>query len=130
MGEHVLVVDDDPTTTTLVTDALTGAGYTVSSVGNGQEALRALAMSQPDLVVLDVMMPGMNGLAVLTMIKTQPGTRHLPVVMLTARDRYDDKLWGKLGGADRYLTKPFNPDTLVAAVRQVLDQRLTADAPA
>ncbi len=126
MEERVLVVDDDPVIVALVRDILSEAGYSVEAVASGAACLRCLALDPPDLVLLDVMLPGMNGLAVLSMIRTQEETRALPVIMLTARDQYDDKLWGQIAGADRYLTKPFNPGALVHAVRQVLGERVGA----
>ena len=120
MGKRVLVVDDDSATVKLITDALTDAGLVASWAPDGEACLRALATEMPDLVVLDVMMPGMSGVEVLRAIRSKSDTRGLPVVMLTARDQYEDKLQGWMGGADRYVTKPFNTKELVMAVQQML----------
>jgi DNA-binding response OmpR family regulator len=120
MGQRVLVVDDDPATLKLITDVLTDAGLVASSAPDGEACLRTLATERPDLVILDLMMPGLSGLQVLWAIRNGAETRDLPVIMLTARDQYEDKLKGWMGGADRHITKPLNTTNLVVAVQQML----------
>jgi len=120
MEERVLLVDDDPATVSLVTDALTGAGFFVSSVTDALSCLNALQDDLPDLLILDVMLPDMDGFEVLATIRNNDATRRLPVMMLTARDRHQDKLVGWMSGADRYITKPFNVKDLVTATVQLL----------
>ena len=84
MAERVLVVDDDPAVVQLVGDALTDAGYEVSSQQDGEGCLQALGSEPPDLLILDIILPGVNGLSVLASIRNNPETRYLPVILLTA----------------------------------------------
>ena len=110
---HVLVVDDDPSVRALVRDVLELEGHVVSLVPDGYAALRAVAAERPDCVVLDVMMPGMDGHEVLARLRASAGGRELPVVMLTAAAD-DDTAWrGWTGGVDRVLGKPFDADDLL-----------------
>jgi DNA-binding response OmpR family regulator len=121
----ILVVDDEPRITQLVRDYLERAGFTVLTAHDGREALMRARTGQPDLVVLDLGLPQLDGLDV---------TRHLrrdadvPIIMLTARDDETDKLIGLELGADDYVTKPFSPRELVARVRAVLRRRDRSDA--
>lgn len=113
----ILVVDDEPSIIRLVRAELQSEGYTVISVANGEEALGRLEDDRPDLIVLDLMMPGMDGFETLRWIRTES---QVPVIMLTARSSDADKLRGLQSGADDYLTKPFNPEELTARVAVVL----------
>ena len=122
----VLVVDDEPAIVRLVRAKLQADGYAVLTAGRGEEALALLDDERPDLVVLDVMMPGMDGFETLRRIRT---VSQVPVIMLTARAGDADKLKGLQEGADDYLTKPFNPDELAARVAAVL-RRAAGIAPA
>ncbi|MGW3405213.1 response regulator transcription factor [Streptomyces zhihengii] len=125
----VLVVDDDPTVSEVVAGYLRGAGFTVRLAADGPGALRAAAGTRPDLVVLDLMLPGMDGLEVCRRIRAQDGgERPLPVIMLTARGDEEDRILGLEVGADDYVTKPFSPRELVLRVRSVL-RRLQGGAP-
>ena len=124
MRKHlILVVDDEPAIRRLVRAKLQADGYAVVLAERGEEALRLLEDERPDLVVLDLMMPGMDGFEALRRIRA---LGQLPVIMLTARAGDADKLRGLEGGADDYVTKPFNPDELAARVAAVL--RRTAGA--
>lgn len=118
---RVLVVDDEPNLRRLVEIHLTRAGYEVETATNGAEALESLRRRRPDLLVLDVMMPGLNGFEVLAEIKSEPETAEILVVMLTAQGTDDHIRHGWGTGADFYMVKPFNPEEL----RMVVD-RLTA----
>ena len=110
---NILVVDDDPTVRMLVTDVLETEGYEVHSVEDGFAALRSVADSAPDCIVLDVMMPGMDGHAVLGQLRARANNAHVPVVMLTANSG-DEQAWQAwTEGVDYFLTKPFEPDELV-----------------
>src|ERR1700704_4043081 len=113
----VLVVDDEPQIVGIVRDYLEHAGFGVVTAADGQEALRAVRTGHPDLVVLDLGLPGLDGLDVLRSLRRE-GV--LPVIVLTARGEESDKLVGLELGADDYLTKPFSPKELVARVRAVL----------
>jgi len=113
----ILVVDDEPKIARLARDYLEHAGYAVLTAGDGTSAVQSVRTRHPDLVVLDLGLPGLDGLGVLRAIRTSGST---PVVVLTARDTELDKLLGLELGADDYVTKPFSPRELVARVRAVL----------
>ena len=123
----VLVVDDEPRIVQLARDYLENAGFAVLSAGDGPSALHAFRTRHPDLVVLDLGLPGLDGLDVARTIRTESQT---PIVMLTARDDELDKLLGLELGADDYITKPFSPRELVARVRAVLRRAERADEAA
>jgi PAS domain S-box-containing protein len=118
---RLLVVDDDPDIALLCRVNLEAAGYEVAVAGDGREALDVLSRTVPDLVLLDVLMPDPDGWSVLATIRQNPATAQLPVVMLTARADDRDQLRAWQSGATDYVTKPFEPAALVAAVRGVLD---------
>lgn len=125
MRKHlILVVDDEPPIVRLVRAKLRIDGYEVLTANRGEEALQIMKADTPDLVVLDVMMPEMDGFETLRRIRQQSS---VPVVMLTARGGDADKLKGLQTGADDYVTKPFNPDELEARIAAVL--RRSAGAP-
>jgi DNA-binding response OmpR family regulator len=113
----ILVVDDEPKIADLARDYLEHAGFSVRTAADGEAALTAVRRDRPDLVVLDLGLPGLDGLDVTRAIRRDS---NLPVIMLTARDDELDKLLGLELGADDYLTKPFSPRELVARVRAVL----------
>lgn len=118
--ETVLVVDDEEDILELVKYNLSKEGYTVVAVASGEDALAAARTKQPDAVVLDLMLPGLDGLEVCRRLKSDPTLRHIPVVMLTAKGTEADIVTGlELGAAD-YVTKPFSPRVLTARVKAVL----------
>ncbi len=117
MPERILVVDDEANIRDLARMYLLQAGFEVSAVADGAQALEVIAQRPPDLVVLDLMMPEMDGWEVCRRLR---GTTNLPILMLTARDDDIDKIVGLEMGADDYMTKPFNPRELVARVRAIL----------
>ena len=122
---HVLVVDDEPHILELVEYNLRKEGYAVTCVASGEEALAATATKLPDLVVLDLMLPGLDGLEVCRRLKADPTTQGLPIVMLTARGSEADIVSGlELGAAD-YVTKPFSPRVLTARIKAVLRRDLS-----
>ncbi|WP_328375324.1 response regulator transcription factor [Streptomyces sp. NBC_00440] len=114
---RVLVVDDDPTVSEVVAGYLDRAGYSVDRAADGPAALECAARSRPDLVVLDLMLPGMDGLEVCRVLRDRGP---VPVIMLTARGDEDDRILGLEIGADDYVTKPFSPRELVLRVDSVL----------
>ena len=116
-GGRILVVDDDPTVAEVVAGYLDRAGFTVDRAADGPAALRCAELRPPDLVVLDLMLPGMDGLEVCRVLRERGP---VPVVMLTARGDEDDRILGLEVGADDYVTKPFSPRELVLRVESVL----------
>ncbi|MFJ3880252.1 response regulator transcription factor [Streptomyces sp. NPDC090077] len=123
---RILVVDDDPTVSEVVAGYLQRAGFTVHRAADGPAALEAAARHRPDLVVLDLMLPGMDGLEVCRRLRANGNATHtLPVVMLTARGDEEDRILGLEVGADDYVTKPFSPRELVLRVRSVLRRAST-----
>lgn len=116
-GKRVLVVDDDEKTVELVKLYLNRDGYKVDTAYNGLDALELARKNHPDLIVLDLMLPGMDGLEVCRTIRQESD---VPIIMLTARSTDQDKLTGLEVGADDYVTKPFSPRELAARVRVVL----------
>ena len=117
MGLTILVVDDEPRIVQLVRDYLQHGGFTVLVASDGPSALRSARTGRPDLVVLDLGLPGIDGLDVARALRRES---EVPIIMLTARTEESDKLVGLELGADDYLTKPFSPKELVARVRAVL----------
>src|SRR6184192_4711084 len=115
--QNVLVVEDEASISSFVSLYLKNAGYTVRTAATGSEALSQLAAQQPGLIVLDLMLPDIDGIEVCRRIRTRSD---VPILMLTARDEDVDKIIGLEVGADDYLTKPFNPRELVARVKSVL----------
>ncbi|HET6866333.1 MAG TPA: response regulator [Solirubrobacteraceae bacterium] len=119
----ILVADDEEDLRELVTYRLSRSGYQVIGAGDGQEALELAAARTPDLMVLDVMMPKLDGYELTRRVRAEAALRSIPVILLTARSQESDIDRGFEVGADDYLKKPFNPDELVARVRAVLGRR-------
>jgi two-component system, OmpR family, response regulator len=115
---RILVVDDEPAITELVTTALRFVGFDVQSAATGREALAAAAAFSPQLIVLDVMLPDLDGVEVCGRLRT--GGNRVPVIFLTARDEHEDKIRGFTHGGDDYMTKPFSLEELIARIRAVL----------
>ena len=117
-----MVVDDNPDIITIVKTILEGKGYRVMSASSGQELLNMLNGQKPDLIILDIMMPEMDGLEVLTRLKGVPETASLPVILLTAKVQYEDVLGGYKLGADYYITKPFTSTQLTNGINLLLGE--------
>jgi CheY-like chemotaxis protein len=128
-GYTVLVVDDEPNIRHLIRLHLERLGCEVVEAADGVEALARVPELRPDLIVLDVMMPGPSGFEVVTILKSDPRVGDIPIVLLTAKDEYDDIRGGWQRGADNYLTKPFNPEELRAMVQRMLAVRGTPEEP-
>ena len=120
MGDRILVVDDDPDILQYVKMNLELEGFETATASNGVDALQVASENPPALVLLDVMMPGMDGLTTLRHLRNDPPTASVPVVMLTARALAQDRVKGLDLGADDYITKPFAVEELVARVRTVI----------
>jgi DNA-binding response OmpR family regulator len=126
---RVLVVEDEPDVAELIRFNLHKEGYEVTVLGNGGDAIRHAREGQPDVVLLDIMVPQLNGWEVCRRLKQDPDTRRIPVIMVTGRVDEGDKVLGFELGADDYVTKPFSPRELIARVRAVTRRgRLTAGA--
>lgn len=119
--KKILAVDDERHIVRLIQVNLERAGYEVSTAYDGLEALRAIEEDRPDLIVLDVMMPQLDGFETLKRLKANPNTADIPVIMLTAKSQDADVFRGWQSGVDCYLTKPFNPMELLAFVKRIFD---------
>ncbi len=122
----ILVVDDDVDVAETIQRSLLNKGHSVEAVYNGVEALEAVRQQRPDLIVLDVIMPHMNGMEVCLRLRRDPQTAGIPIIFLTAMDRLADKLEGFEAGADDYITKPFEIQELELRVRAVLRRSMAA----
>jgi DNA-binding NarL/FixJ family response regulator len=122
MPKRLLVVDDEPNLLRAVAACLKAEDYEVSTARSGQEALLQLAESVPDLVVSDIRMPGMDGYKLARQLRSSPRTALVPIVFLTAKDETADRIEGFRAGIDAYLTKPFEPDELIAVVNGILNR--------
>ncbi|MGA2621271.1 MAG: response regulator [Thermoguttaceae bacterium] len=129
MKKSVLIVEDEEDIRELVSYHLLKEGYQVASVASGEEALAVACEQPPDLILLDLMLPGVDGLAVCQKLRADPRTEHVAVMMLTAKSEEADVIRGLNLGATDYVTKPFSPKVLLARVRAVL-RRAAAPPPA
>jgi DNA-binding NarL/FixJ family response regulator len=122
MSKRLLVVDDEPNLLRAVAACLKAENYEVSTARSGHEALLQLAESVPDLVISDIRMPGMDGYKLAKQLRGSPRTALVPIVFLTAKDETADRIEGFRAGIDAYLTKPFEPDELIAVVNAILNR--------
>ena len=118
--EKLLIIEDEADIRELISFNLEMSGYEVTKARDGEEGLAMARSGRPDLVILDLMLPGMDGLKVCSMLKKDPEMKHIPVIMLTARSEDDDIVNGLETGADDYITKPFSPRILIARVKAAL----------
>ena len=123
MATTVLLCDDEEVLRSLVRATLDDDGYSILEARDGDESLELARSVRPDLIVLDMMMPGRSGLDVLQELRKDPELENTPVVMLTARARQSDRDAAVAAGADRYLSKPFSPLELISVVEDLLDRR-------
>lgn len=119
MSKKILVVEDSPTEQMVVVSTLSKLGYQVLTACDGEEAIQKVTMDQPDLVVLDVVMPKKNGFQVCRQIKTDPTTNHIKVLMVSGKAAESDKFWGLKQGADGYLTKPVDETLFLRSVQEL-----------
>jgi two-component system, OmpR family, phosphate regulon response regulator PhoB len=129
MSHRILVVEDEADLAELIVFNLRQAGHTAVSVGEGYAALAEVRRARPDLVVLDVMLPDLNGVEVCRRLRRDPGTERLPVLMLTAKGEEVDRVVGFEVGADDYVVKPFSPRELVLRIEAILRRSQTEEAP-
>jgi DNA-binding response OmpR family regulator len=123
MSSRILIVDDEPNIILSLEFLMKREGFEVLVAGDGERALQAMAEQRPDLVILDVMMPKLNGFEVCQRIRAQPDWRGVPVLMLTAKGHETEMKKGLALGADAYVTKPFSTRALVAEIRRLLEAR-------
>jgi len=124
--EHVLAVDDEADILELLEYNLKEHGYKVTAIATGEDAIKAARRELPDLVLLDLMLPGVDGLEVAKTLKADEATSRIPIVMLTAKGAESDIIVGLELGADDYVTKPFSPRVLLARIRAVLRRKIAA----
>lgn len=116
----ILVVDDNPDIISILRNILEGRGYAIQSASNGGDVFVRLEEQRPDVIILDIMMPGMDGLQVLSRIRGNPETAAIPVILLTAKSQYEDILEGYKMGTDYYITKPFTSTQIINGINLVL----------
>jgi len=120
MTRTILVVDDSPSELKLMQLALEGKGYQILTAADGEQALARAAEFRPDLIVLDVVLPKKNGFQVCRQIKSEPATKDIKVIMVSSKNQDSDRFWGMKQGADEYITKPIQPQDLLASVERNL----------
>ncbi len=113
----VLVVDDSKTELMFISDLLQKNGFQVTTADDGDAAIKCLANETPDLILLDVVMPGKNGFQLARSINRDPLYAQVPIIMCSSKNQETDRMWGLRQGAKDYITKPFNPDELIAKIR-------------
>ena len=121
MGRSVLLIEDEPNIIEAVSFILSRDGWKVDTHSNGQSAVETIRAKQPDLVILDVMLPGMSGYDILKILRSDVATRELPVLMLTARGQTKDREMAERFGVSQFMTKPFSNAELLDAVRVLVD---------
>ena len=126
--EHILAVDDEEDILELIQFNLNREGYKVSTATSGEDALRKVYIKKPDLILLDLMLPDLDGFAVARKLKDDPKKRHIPIIMLTAKGEESDIVTGLELGADDYIVKPFSPRILIARVRTLLRRLDTSNS--
>lgn len=129
MKQRILVVDDEPEAVELVEFNLKQAGYAVVTASDGAEALKKAHAQTPDLIVLDVMLPEMDGFEICKTLRLEPSTARVPIIMLTAKAAEIDRVLGLELGADDYLTKPFSPRELLLRVKKILARGQAGEKP-
>lgn len=118
---RIVIADDEPDIVTILSGRFRAAGFEVFTARNGTEAVEAVRLHHPDVLVSDVMMPGLNGFQVCRRVRSDPDLSAVRLVLLTAKDSEADRFWGSEVGADLYLAKPLDPARVVAQVRALLE---------
>lgn len=127
-GPRILIVDDEPSIRELLSTSLRFAGFGVRAVGNGAQTISAVLEEEPDLIILDVMLPDMNGFSVTKRLRSAGYTA--PILFLTAKDDTEDKVTGLTVGGDDYVTKPFSLDEIIARIKAILRRTIQEDEDA
>jgi len=116
---RILIVDDSPTERHVLNDMLTKSGYEVMSSDNGEDAIQKAKSLRPDLILMDVVMPGLNGFQATRAISRDPDTRAIPIILCTSKSQETDKIWGMRQGARDYIVKPVNRDELLEKIAAI-----------
>jgi twitching motility two-component system response regulator PilH len=117
--KKILVVDDSPTDRQYMIETLKGKGFQIVTAENGEDAISKAKSELPDLILMDVVMPGLNGYQATRQITRDDATKHIPVIMCTSKGADTDKIWGLRQGANDYLVKPVDPQALLAKIAQL-----------
>ncbi|CAM5246503.1 response regulator [Rhodanobacter lindaniclasticus] len=117
---NILIIDDSPTDVRVFTTLLERAGHQVAAVSTAEEGIERVRADQPDLVIMDVIMPGMNGFQATRTLTRDPKTQHVPVVMITTKSMETDRVWGMRQGARAFITKPVNEKDLLGCINELL----------
>jgi two-component system, cell cycle response regulator DivK len=122
MSKRILVVEDQPDSRQIVRDMLSGTDYEITEAENGEEALTAIAKQRPDLILMDIQLPIMDGYTATNQIKANPALRSIPIIAVTSYALASEEEKARAAGCDDYVTKPFSPRQLLAKIRQYLPQ--------
>jgi two-component system, cell cycle response regulator DivK len=122
MSKRILVVEDQPDGRQIIRDMLAGTGYEITEAENGEEALAAIAKQRPDLILMDIQLPIMDGYTATRLIKTDPALRSIPIIAVTSYALAVEERKARAAGCDDYVTKPFSPRQLLAKIRQYMPQ--------
>lgn len=117
---RVLIVDDSPTETYKFKEILEKHGFEIITADNGADGVAVARQEKPDVVLMDVVMPGLNGFQATRQLSKGPDTQHIPVIIVTTKDQETDKVWGRRQGASDYLTKPVDETVLIATIKRVM----------
>ena len=117
--KKILIIDDSPTERTFLESILTKAGYQCIHASSGEEGIEVSKAQQPDLILMDVVMPGLNGFQATRAITREESTKHIPVFICTTKDQETDKIWGMRQGAKDYLVKPVKAEDLIAKIKSL-----------
>jgi two-component system, cell cycle response regulator DivK len=120
MSKRILVVEDQPDGRQIIRDMLAGTGYEIAEAENGEEALTAIAKQRPDLILMDIQLPIMDGYTATRLIKTDPALRSIPIIAVTSYALAVEERKARAAGCDDYVTKPFSPRQLLAKIRQYM----------
>ncbi|MFZ1150544.1 MAG: response regulator [Xanthobacteraceae bacterium] len=120
MSKRILVVEDQPDNRQIIRDMLAGTGYEITEAENGEEALAAIAKQRPDLILMDIQLPVMDGYAATRRIKTDPALKSIPVIAVTSYALSGEEKKAREAGCDDYVPKPYSPRQLLAKIRQYL----------
>jgi twitching motility two-component system response regulator PilH len=117
---HILIVDDSPQDIETIKNILEAQGHQTSAAENGEQGIQKTSELRPDLIVMDVVMPGLDGFKTTRKIAKNPDTKSIPIIVLSSKDQESDKAWAKMQGAIEYLVKPVKADELVETVNKIL----------
>jgi len=117
---HILIVDDSPTEIGVLKKILVSQGHQTSTASNGEQGIQKTKELRPDLVIMDIVMPGLDGFQATRKITKNPETKSIPIILLTSKDMKSDRAWGLMTGAKEYLVKPVKTDQLLEAIKKVL----------